>query len=294
MTYRLADGTPLEISGASYAGRPLSHTVMFVSKKVESLLVNLSNVIGCLVFIESNVTIPDNVDQSQNCFIRTDNPQREYACFANEIADERERRNRARTVKLTPLGYYIGENVTIGDGSFIEPGVVIGHDVIIGRNARIMAGAVIKHAEIGDNFYAGENVVIGTEGFNFAVDSDGHAFRMKALGQIRIGDNVEIGAQSVVACALAGCTEIGSYTKIDTYSQVSHDCTVGSNCEICGGVMLGGFVKIGERVFVGANVATKNRISIGDDAFIALGSTVLKNVEKGEQVFGNPARVIRK
>ena len=188
----------------------------------------------------------------------------------------------------------LGENVIIGEGAFIEPGAVIGHDVIIGCNARIMAGAVIKHAVIGDNFYAGENAVIGTEGFNFAVDSNGHAFRMKALGRIRIGDNVEIGAQSVVACALAGYTEIGSNTKIDTYSQVSHDCTLGGDCEICGGVMFGGFVQIGERVFVGANVATKNRISIGDDAFVALGSTVLKNVEKGEQVFGNPARVIRK
>lgn len=294
MNYQLPDGAQIEIIGASYAGKPVSNTVMFVSKKVESLLANLVDVSGCLVFIESDVIIPDSVDQSRNCFIRTDNPQRDYACFANEIAEERERRNQVREVRLTPYGYYIGENVIIGEGAFIEPGAVIGHDVIIGCNARIMAGAVIKHAVIGDNFYAGENAVIGTEGFNFAVDSNGHAFRMKALGRIRIGDNVEIGAQSVVACALAGYTEIGSNTKIDTYSQVSHDCTLGGDCEICGGVMFGGFVQIGERVFVGANVATKNRISIGDDAFVALGSTVLKNVEKGEQVFGNPARVIRK
>ncbi len=284
------NGKPIEINGASYAGAPLSNTVMFVSKKVESLLENIKNVIGCLVFIESDVIIPEDVDKNTNLFVRTDFPQRDYAEYVNQIAKARIERDRDRKYTLTEAGYTIGENVHIGDNALIEPGVIIGHDVVIGKNATLLAGAVIKNAIIGDNFVAGENCTIGTLGFNFAKDEKGNSFRIPSLGKIRIGNGVEISALTNVTCGIAGDTIIRDYAKVDVLTHISHDNDIGTNTEIAAGTILGGFDTVGDNVFIGVNACVKNRLKIANSAFVGMGSAVIRNIGEDAHVFGNPAR----
>lgn len=291
MTYRLADGTPLEISGASYAGRPLSHTVMFVSKKVESLLVNLSNVIGCLVFIETDVVIPPMVDQALNLFIRTDNPQREYTDYVNRIQRERNERDKQRKYTITDGGFVIGENVTIGEGALIEPGAFIGHDVVIGKRVRILAGARIRNAVIGDDFLAGENCTIGTFGFNYAKNEAGNTVRIPSLGKVRIGNGVEVFAHSNVAAGMAGDTIICDYAKIDVLVHVGHDALIGRNVEIPAGVIVGGFARIGDNTFLGVNSSIRNRKEVGNHSFIGMGAAVTQDIPSSALAIGIPAKV---
>jgi UDP-3-O-[3-hydroxymyristoyl] glucosamine N-acyltransferase len=131
------------IEGVSYAGRPIDNTAMYVTKKVEHLLNNLTAVVGCKVFVETGSVVPKAVLE-KNEIVYTDSPQRDYAIFVNQMADERIDKNKNRVISLSDGGYYIGENVKIGEGAVIEAGSFLGHDVIIGKNAIIKSGAIIK------------------------------------------------------------------------------------------------------------------------------------------------------
>lgn len=192
-----------EISGASYIGNPQSNTVMYISKKVEHLLDNLSKVKESLVFAEDTIKIPQELKEN-NYFICSDNPQREYAEFVSRIFKMHFAQERKRRYIFTEEGYYIGENVSIGENAYIEPGCVIGHDVIIGKDACILSGAVIKNSIIGDDFLANEYAVIGAYGFTMAEDENGNKFRIPTLGKVIIGNCVEIGAHDNISCGSGG------------------------------------------------------------------------------------------
>ena len=291
MNYCLPDGSPLVIIGASYIGKPVSNTVMFASKKVERLLVNLHDVSNCLVFIENDVIIPDSVDQLHNLFIRTDNPQRDYTSYVNSIQAKRDEMNAHRKYTMTDSGYIIGENVKIGAGASIEAGALIDHDVVIGCNARILAGAKIRNAIIGDDFFAGENCTIGTAGFNFAKDECGDIVRIPSLGKVLIGNGVEVFAHSNIACGMAGDTVISDYAKIDVLVHIGHDAFIGRNVEIPAGVIVGGFSKVGDNSFLGVNSTIRNRKEIGSNAFIGMGAAVAQDIPSHALAMGVPAKV---
>ena len=283
----------MKVNGVSYAGNPKDHTAMFITKKVEHLVKNLSDVSGCLVFIEENVVVPKEIFEKHK-FIRSDNPQGDYAEYVNKIYNERLRIERGKKYTYSSGMFVIGENVTIGKNAYIEPGAFIGHDCIIGDNAVIKANAVIKQATIGDNFVACEGCTIGMFGFTMAKDSCDNNVRIPTLGKVKIGNNVEVGTNTNISCGSSGDTIIEDNVKIDTLVHVAHDVHIHKNAEIPAGVILGGYSDIGENVFIGINSAVRNRKIVGDDAYIGMGTVVTKNVEAGTTVVGNPARELKK
>lgn len=281
------------IYGVSYIGNPLSHTAMYVSKKVEKLLVNLKDKEHCLIFSEENIDIPEDLLKN-NLFIKTTTPQKDYALFVGKMSDKIEKKNAERKFSLTKAGYYIGENVEIGVNSYIEPGVVIGHDVVIGDNAFIKAGAVLKNCKIGDNFIAGENSIIGSYGFTMADDDNGNKMRIPTLGNVMIGNHVEIGALANVSRGSAGDTMIDDYVKIDSFVYIGHDAHLHKNVELLAGAIIGGFVEMKEGSYAGINSSLRNRITIGENALIGMGAVVTKSVETNLTVVGNPAKPLIK
>lgn len=281
------------VTGASYAGKPRGNTVMYVSKKVERLLRNLREVSQCLVFVEDTVVIPEGLS-AKHCFVRTANPQAAYAALLLRESARDDQEERRRKYTLTEGGYTIGENVVVGENARIEPGVLLGHDVVIGRNAVILAGAVIKHAVIGDNFYCNENAVVGENAFVMAEDEAGDKFRIPTLGRVLIGDDVEIGALDGICRGSAGDTVIEDHAKLSALCQISHDASIGRNTEITGGCAVGGFTRIGAHCFLGLRSAIKNRVTVGNDCVIGMGSVVLHDVPDGLTVCGNPARPLLK
>lgn len=278
-----------EIHAASYVGKPKDNTVMFISKKVEQLLENLDGTKHCLVFAEEGIEVPEAL-MRDNCFVLTDDPRREYALFVDGLDRARKERDRQRKYTLTEGGYYIGENVTIGEGAEIEPLCFIGHDVVIGRNAVLKAGAKIKNAVIGDNFMAGENAVVGTLGFTMAADEQGNVIRVPSLGKVVIGNGVEIGAGAVIEVGTGGDTVLEDYVKLDALGGLGHDSHTGKNAEITSGVNVGGFVELGERVYIGMNATLRNRISVGENAKIGMGAIVASDVPDNSTAAGKPAK----
>lgn len=281
-----------DVCGASYIGTPKNNTAMYITKKVERLIVNLNQVNNCLVFAENNIdTSPIHTNI---CFVFSDNPQAEYAAFVQSFADEHYAETDKREYRLTSGGYYIGENVSIGKNAHIDPLCLIGHDVVIGDNARIMAGAKIKNSVIGNNAVIGEGCIIGADGFTMVKDKSGNNARIPTLGKVVIGNSVEIGTLTNISCGSSDNTVIEDYVKIDTLVHIAHDVHIHKNVEIPAGVIIGGYTQIGERAFIGINAAVRNRITIGEDAVIGMGATVLKDVDAHSVVVGNPAKPLKK
>lgn len=278
---------------ASYIGNPISNTVMFLSKKVEYLLSNLDKCNNCLVFCEDTILVPDTLMQ-KHTFVRTPNPQYEYAKYVKQIAQDIELNRQNKKHKLTDEGYYIGENVFIGNNSIIEPLCLIDHDVIIGENARILSGSKIRNAVIGDNFLANENAVIGSYAYTLSKNEDNKLVRIPALGKLIIGDNVEIGTHCNISVGSAGNTIINDYVKIDSFVYIGHDDIIKENVEITSGVIIGGYNIIENNSYVGMNSTLRNRITIGENSIIGMGSVVTKSINAKTTVVGNPAHIFNK
>ena len=290
---RIVKERDFPIYGMSYIGAPNSNTAMFISKKVERLLSALESVENCLVFAETGINVPDNID-TKHAFHFSDKPQLEYAKFATQFFEERNAEEAELSYSLTPGGYYVSETAKIGDNSFIEPGCLIGHGVTIGKNARILKGSVIRHAAIGDNFISNEYAVIGAFGFTMAEDDEGNKIRIPTLGGVEIGNNVEIGAHDNISCGSAGNTVIEDYVKIDALVHIGHDVHLGRNVEITAGGIIGGFDDLGEHSYIGINAVLRNRINIGDNTIVGMGSTVTKSFGPDITIAGNPAKLFEK
>ncbi len=278
-----------DIQGVSYVGNPKPNTAMYASKKIQRLLLNLNHVDSCLVFVETGSEIPDEALE-KNCFVVTDNPQGDYTVFAAKYSSKLIEAERNKKYTLADGGYYIGEDVSIGNNAYIEPGCMIGHGVKIGDNAVILGRSVIKKATIGDNFLCNEGAIIGTNGFTMANDSDGNKVRIPTLGRVEIGNNVEIGTNNNICCGSAGNTIIEDHAKLDALVHLGHDVHIRKNAVIAAGSILGGFVDAGEKSFIGLNATVKHSIKVGDKALVGMGSSVVLPVKPETTVIGQMAK----
>jgi UDP-3-O-[3-hydroxymyristoyl] glucosamine N-acyltransferase len=199
------------------------------------------------------------------------------------------------------IGAYsvVGPRSRIGAGTAIMPQVTIGADVTIGTRGVFHTGVRVgDRSAIGDRVIVHPNAVIGSDGFSFAPDlmstaaftADVVLTRVHSLGNVAIGDDVEIGACTTVDRATLESTRIGSGTKIDNHVHIGHNVTIGESCIVCGMVGISGSVTIGDRVRLGGGVGIGDHLRIGDQAVVAAGSGVAGNVPAGAFVSGYPAQ----
>ncbi len=199
------------------------------------------------------------------------------------------------------IGAYVvvGAHSRIGAGTVIMPQVTIGSDVTIGVHGVFHAGVRVgDRSVIGDRVIVHANAVIGSDGFSFAPDlMSAVAFtpevkltRVHSLGNVAIGDDVEIGACTTVDRATLESTRIGRGTKIDNHVHIGHNVTIGESCIVCGMVGISGSVTVGDRVRIGGRAGIGDHLRIGDQAVVAAGSGVAGNVPAGAFVSGYPAQ----
>ena len=193
----------------------------------------------------------------------------------------------------------IGARSRIGAGTVVMPHVTIGADVVVGAQSLLHAGVCIgDRCVLGDRVIVHANAVIGSDGFSFAPDlMSAAAFssgvklsRVHSLGNVVIGDDVEIGACTTIDRATLESTRIGNGTKIDNQVHIGHNVSVGESCLICGKVGISGSVMVGHRVRIGGGVGIGDHLRIGDEAIIGAGSGVASNVPAGVFVLGAPAQ----
>ena len=198
------------------------------------------------------------------------------------------------------IGAYtvIGPRSRIGDGAVILTQVTVGADVTIGANGLIHAGVRIgDRVSLGQRVIVHGNVVIGADGFSFAPDMTSNAafvpgltlMRIHSLGNVEIGDDVEIGACTTIDRSTLATTRVGRGTKIDNHVHIGHNVAIGESCIVCGMVGISGSVTIGDRVRLAGGVGIGDHVRIGDQAVVAAGSGVGSNVPADAFVSGYPA-----
>ena len=184
----------------------------------------------------------------------------------------------------------IGKNVRIGAGSVVYPYVFIGDNVTVGANAAIYPGAVImENTVMGDNAVIRAHAVIGGEGFGFAT-KDGKHTRIPQIGNVTIGDDVEIGACTTIDNGTLGSTKVGRGTKIDNLVHLGHNVEIGEDCFVIAQTGIAGSTKVGNHVTFAGQTGCTGHITIGDNVTFAGKSGIVGNVASNTVNAGFPAR----
>ncbi|BCA96600.1 UDP-3-O-acylglucosamine N-acyltransferase 2 [Legionella antarctica] len=185
-------------------------------------------------------------------------------------------------------GAYIGENVSIGERCKIGVNAVIGDGVVMGDDCRIESSVSIAHSIIGNRVLVYAGARIGQDGFGFASDAQGH-YKIPHRGGVLIGNDVEIGANTCIDRGSLENTVIEDWCRVDNLVQIGHNVTVGKNTIICGQVGIAGSSNLGEFVILSGKVGISGHLTIGNQANILVGSTVIQDVEPGARMGGYPA-----
>ncbi len=184
-------------------------------------------------------------------------------------------------------GANVGDRTEVGAGTYVGPDVVIGADCLLHQNVTVYPGTTIGSRAL---LHAG--AVIGADGFGFARAAEEH-MKIPQVGGVRIGDDVEIGANTCVDRGTLSDTVVGSGTKIDNLVQIGHNCLIGSNCTICALCGLSGSTVLEDGVVMGGNVGTAGHQVIGAGSMVAAKSGVHGDVSAGSVIAGMPHLDVR-
>jgi UDP-3-O-[3-hydroxymyristoyl] glucosamine N-acyltransferase len=178
-------------------------------------------------------------------------------------------------------GCTIGEGVVIGDDCDLYPRVVIYAGTTLGRRVIVHAGAVL-----------------GSDGFGFVRDEvNGRYQKFPQIGELIIGDYVEIGANCAIDRGALDKTIIGAGTKLDNLVHIGHNDIVGANVVIAAQTGVSGSSEIGDGCVIGGQVGIGDHVTIEAGTMLGGQCGILphKNFRgKGMLFFGTPARPVRK
>lgn len=187
-------------------------------------------------------------------------------------------------------GCYIGPKVEIGANATIYPNVTILDECTIGKNTIIWSGTVVRErCHIGSDCIIHPNATIGADGFGFRPCTEKGLVKIPQIGNVIIGNGVEIGANSCVDRGKFSSTILGDGCKIDNLVQIGHNSKLGKFCIMAGNSGLAGSVTLGNGVIIGGSASIKDHTTIGDGAVIGAGSGVIGDVPAGKTMLGYPA-----
>ena len=187
-------------------------------------------------------------------------------------------------------GAYIGPNVIIGENVIIYPNVTILDESTIGNHTTIWSGTVIRErCHIGSHCIVHPNATIGADGFGFRPDPERGLVKIPQIGNVIIGNGVEIGANSCVDRGKFSSTILGDGCKIDNLVQIGHNSKLGKFCIMAGNSGLAGSVTLGNGVIIGGSASIKDHTVIGDGAIVGAGSGVTGDIPAGKTMLGYPA-----
>ena len=182
----------------------------------------------------------------------------------------------------------IGEHAVVGNGASIYPQTVVGDNVRVGERTTLYAGVkVYADCVIGNDCILHAGAVIGADGFGFA-PQDGQYLKIPQIGNVVIGNNVEIGANTCIDRATMGSTCIGDNVKIDNLVQIAHNVTIGEGTGMAAQVGIAGSAKVGRRCILAGQVGVAGHITVDDGTVVGAQSGVTHSLKQGTYL-GSPA-----
>jgi len=245
-------GQDLEIKGVCSLKNPKNDSLVFWKFDKELSLAG-----------PITVLVNQKCECSCRSYIRVDNPRLAHAMVTREFFTDSYRMIPTGEGILRPhswpgyLGVDIYEYVKIGEGCYFKPGAVI-----------------------------------GGSGFGFEFGADKIPVLRPHVGGVKIGNNVQVGANSVIDRGTIDDTIIGNNVKIDNLVHISHNCQIGDNTCVVAGSVICGSATIGKNCWIGANSTIMNQVTIGDNVTIGIGANVVEDVPSGSVIAGVKAQTV--
>lgn len=180
----------------------------------------------------------------------------------------------------------VGAFACIGSGATVAPGAWIGEHCVIGRHAKVGSGSRLSaRVTLGDSCSIGERciihpgAVIGADGFGFAPHA-GRWEKIEQLGAVRIGNDVEIGANTCIDRGALQDTVIGDGVKLDNLIQIGHNVHIGAHSALAGCVGVAGSAHIGAHCTVGGGAVVLGHLTLADHVHISAASVVTRSISK--------------
>lgn len=200
----------------------------------------------------------------------------------------------------------VGEGTRIGAGCYVGPKVVLGSNVTLYPNATVLdectigdgsviwSGAVVRErCHVGKFCTLHPNSTIGADGFGFRPHPTLGLVKIPQIGNVILGNGVEIGAGSCVDRGKFSSTILGDGCKIDNLVQIGHNSVLGKFCIMAGNSGLAGSVTLGNGVVIGGSASIKDHSTLGDGVTVGAGSGVVGDIEAGKTYLGYPAQEAR-
>ena len=161
----------------------------------------------------------------------------------------------------------------------------------MGDNCYVGTGArLVGEIHMGSAVIIRENAVIGADGLSTDRDEYGRALTMPQFGGVVLEDNVQIGALTVIARGAIDNTVLKCGTKVDNSVFISHNVILGEDTFVVGETIMFGSSSTGKQAFISGNSTIRDGRHIGEKSVVGMGSVVVRDVEDGAVVKGNPAK----
>jgi UDP-3-O-[3-hydroxymyristoyl] glucosamine N-acyltransferase len=186
----------------------------------------------------------------------------------------------------------IERGASIGDGTTILPQCYVGVNAKLGKSCLLHPRSVVREdCELGNNVTLHPGAVIGADGFGFTTDKKtGRHTKIPQIGNVVIGDGVEIGANATIDRATLGSTVIESGAQIDNLVMIGHNARIGRDSVIVAQVGIAGSTSVGRNVILAGQAGVAGHLTIGDGAVVSAQTGVMSDVPPKAILFGSPGR----
>jgi UDP-3-O-[3-hydroxymyristoyl] glucosamine N-acyltransferase len=236
--------------------------------------------------------------------VRVENAYSALADLLKYMSEQKKKYRRRRSLRSriawsAKLGkrVSVGDFVTIGKDSVIGEGTIIHDNVTIGAGTKIGSYCIIYPGVhifpgmvIGDRVILHAGCIIGDDGFGNAQQPDGSWRKIEHVGNVIIGNDVEIGSNTTVDRAPMESTIIGDGVRIDNLCQIAHNVIIGKHTVMAAQTGIAGSAQIGEYCVIAGQVGIVGHIKVADHTTIGAQAGVIGAVRKpGETLLGMPA-----
>lgn len=254
------------------------------------------------------VLVPEHVNEFNKPIIRVAEPLVAFITLLTHFYPERKALAGIHPTAVIADDVILGTGVSIAPFVVIESGSVIGdycvlkshvhigHDVSIGEHSVIHPQVTVYDTcQIGSRVIIHASTVIGSDGFGYTFREGVH-LKIPHVGRVVIGDDVEIGANTVIDRATIGATIVGEGTKIDNLVQVAHSVRLGKHNILCAFTGIAGSTTTGNHVICAANVGVSDHVVIDDGVVLGARTGVApgRHLKQGNMYMGNPSRTKEK
>jgi UDP-3-O-[3-hydroxymyristoyl] glucosamine N-acyltransferase len=201
----------------------------------------------------------------------------------------------AASAKIDPSAHVgphcvIGERVSIGARSVLQVGNVVGDDCALAEDVNLFPNVTLyPRTQIGSRVRVHANSVIGSDGFGYVQDGTTHR-KVPQIGNVVIGDDVEIGACVTIDRGALSSTVVGRGTKIDNLVQIAHNVQIGEGCLLVAQVGIAGSSKLGNYVVLAGQVGIGGHLKIGNQVIVGAKSGVMHDIPDGQKWLWIPAQ----